>query len=86
MSSMCLPLLSSIFVRLMQVMMLNDKIRSLSALQSSLRKAGEYLLTVAPDTPYSAFNHRYFSSQQCSQCSFFLFPLITLNDVNLRDA
>ncbi|KAH7655337.1 sucrose synthase protein [Dioscorea alata] len=41
------------------VMMLNDKIRSLSALQSSLRKAGEYLLTVASDTPYSAFSHRF---------------------------
>nr|CAD1827350.1 unnamed protein product [Ananas comosus var. bracteatus] len=40
-------------------MMLNDRIQSLSALQSSLRKAEEYLLSIPQDTPYSDFNHRF---------------------------
>jgi sucrose synthase len=38
--------------------MLNDRIQSLRGLQSSLRKAEEYLLSVPQDTPYSEFNHR----------------------------
>uniref|UniRef100_A0A804UIN4 sucrose synthase n=1 Tax=Zea mays TaxID=4577 RepID=A0A804UIN4_MAIZE len=40
-------------------MMLNDRIQSLRGLQSSLRKAEEYLLSVPQDTPYSEFNHRF---------------------------
>ncbi|PKA47064.1 Sucrose synthase 1 [Apostasia shenzhenica] len=40
-------------------MMLNDRIQSLSSLQSSLRKAEEYLLTIQPNTPYSEFNNRF---------------------------
>jgi sucrose synthase len=39
-------------------MMLNDRIQSLRGLQSSLRKAEEYLLSIPQDTPYSEFNHR----------------------------
>ncbi|CAN6202220.1 unnamed protein product, partial [Urochloa humidicola] len=38
-------------------MMLNDRIQSLRGLQSSLRKAEEYLLSIPQDTPYSEFNH-----------------------------
>lgn len=41
-------------------MMLNDRIRSLDALQSSLRKAEEHLLQLPNDTPFSEFYHRYF--------------------------
>ncbi|KAJ3698065.1 hypothetical protein LUZ61_001770 [Rhynchospora tenuis] len=40
-------------------MMLNDRIRSLSALQAALRKAEEHLATLLPDTPYSEFQHRF---------------------------
>ncbi|XP_072972269.1 sucrose synthase 1 [Typha angustifolia] len=40
-------------------MMLNDRIRSLSALQSALRKAEEYLLSIPSDTPYSEFTYRF---------------------------
>ncbi|OAY76411.1 sucrose synthase 1 [Ananas comosus] len=40
-------------------MMLNDRIRSLSALQASLRKAEEYLLSIPSDTPYAEFHHRF---------------------------
>lgn len=40
-------------------MMLNDRIQSLSFLQSALRKAAEYLLGVPSDTPYTEFNHRF---------------------------
>jgi sucrose synthase len=39
-------------------MMVNDKIQSLGALRSSLRKAEDYLLSVPQDTPYSEFNIR----------------------------
>jgi len=46
------------FFFLLQTMMLNDRIQSLRGLQSSLRKAEEYLLSVPQDTPYSEFNHR----------------------------
>lgn len=37
------------------VMMLNDRIQSLSRLQSTLTKAEEYLSKLLPDTPYSEF-------------------------------
>ncbi|KAJ6796316.1 sucrose synthase 2 [Iris pallida] len=40
-------------------MMLNDRIKSLGALQSTLRKADKYLLSIPPDTPYSDFIHRF---------------------------
>nr|AEX32875.1 sucrose synthase 2 [Oryza sativa Japonica Group] len=40
-------------------MMLNDRIQSLRGLQSSLRKAEEYLMGIPQDTPYSEFNHRF---------------------------
>ncbi|XP_039144741.1 sucrose synthase 2-like [Dioscorea cayenensis subsp. rotundata] len=40
-------------------MMLNDRILSLNALQASLRKAEEYLLSIPKDTPYSEFTHRF---------------------------
>ncbi|VAH99181.1 unnamed protein product [Triticum turgidum subsp. durum] len=40
-------------------MMLNDRIRSLSALQGALRKAEEHLSGLPADTPYSDFHHRF---------------------------
>jgi sucrose synthase len=40
-------------------MMLNDRVSSLSSLQSSLRKAEEHLTTLPADTPYSEFHHRF---------------------------
>jgi sucrose synthase len=40
-------------------MMVNDKIQSLGALRSSLRKAEDYLLSVPQETPYSEFNNRF---------------------------
>jgi sucrose synthase len=40
-------------------MMVNDKIQSLGALRSSLRKAEDYLLSVPQETPYSEFNSRF---------------------------
>lgn len=40
-------------------MMLNDRILSLSALQSTLRKAEKYLISIPQDTPYSEFTHRF---------------------------
>ncbi|XP_020270187.1 sucrose synthase 2 [Asparagus officinalis] len=40
-------------------MMLNDRIQSLSALQSTLRKAEKYLLSIPQNTPYSDFTHRF---------------------------
>ncbi|KAK1287996.1 Sucrose synthase 3 [Acorus calamus] len=40
-------------------MMLNDRIQSLNALQSALRKAEEHLSKLAPDTPFSEFEHRF---------------------------
>jgi len=43
----------------LQTMMLNDRIRSLSALQGALRKAEEHLSSLPADTPYSDFHHRY---------------------------
>ena len=47
------------FLWFLQTMMLNDRIRSLSALQGALRKAEEHLSTLQADTPYSEFHHRY---------------------------
>ncbi|ERN00657.1 hypothetical protein AMTRI_Chr13g117070 [Amborella trichopoda] len=41
------------------VMMLNDRIHSLSGLQSALVKAEEYLSKIPPDTPYSSFEHKF---------------------------
>ncbi|GMY23087.1 isoform 2 of rho gtpase-activating protein 7, partial [Fagus crenata] len=40
-------------------MMLNDRIQNVNALQYVLRKAEEYLTTLAPETPYSKFEHRF---------------------------
>jgi sucrose synthase len=40
-------------------MMVNDKIQSLGALRSSLRKAEDYLLSVPQETPYSEFDTRF---------------------------
>ncbi|VAI71587.1 unnamed protein product [Triticum turgidum subsp. durum] len=40
-------------------MMLNDRIQSLRGLQSALRKAEEYLVSIPEDTPSSEFNHRF---------------------------
>ncbi|XP_042451625.1 sucrose synthase 1-like [Zingiber officinale] len=39
-------------------MMLNDTIQSPNSLQSSLRKAEQYLLSIPSDMPYSEFNNR----------------------------
>nr|DAD30461.1 TPA_asm: hypothetical protein HUJ06_009312 [Nelumbo nucifera] len=38
---------------MLKTMMLNDRIQNFNTLQSVLRKAMEYLSTVAPDMPYS---------------------------------
>nr|Q41607.1 RecName: Full=Sucrose synthase 2; AltName: Full=Sucrose-UDP glucosyltransferase 2 [Tulipa gesneriana]CAA65640.1 sucrose-synthase 21 [Tulipa gesneriana] len=40
-------------------MMLNDRIQTLGALQASLRRADEYVLSLPLDTPYSDFGHRF---------------------------
>jgi sucrose synthase len=40
-------------------MMLNDRIRSLSALRAALRKSEDHLATIPVDTPYSEFQHRF---------------------------
>lgn len=40
-------------------MMLNDRIHSLNALEYVLRKAEEYLTTLAPETPYTEFEHKF---------------------------
>ncbi|KAG4387945.1 hypothetical protein AAZX31_09G070800 [Glycine max] len=42
-----------------KTMMLNDKVQSLDSLQHVLRKAEEYLISVAPETPYSEFENRF---------------------------
>lgn len=39
-------------------MMLNDKIQNVNALQHVLRKAEEYLSTLAPETPYKTFEFK----------------------------
>ena len=43
----------------LQTMMLNDRIRSLNALQDALRKAEKHLSGLPAETPYSEFHHRY---------------------------
>lgn len=43
----------------MQTMMLNDRIQTLDAFQHVLRKAEEYLVTLAPETPYSEFANKF---------------------------
>ena len=52
-------LLYILFVVLVQNMMLNDRIQNVNALQYVLRKAEEYLTTLAPETPYFKFEHRF---------------------------
>ncbi|KAF5743125.1 sucrose synthase [Tripterygium wilfordii] len=42
-----------------KTMLLNDRIQNLNTLQHVLRKAEEYLQTVAPETPYSVFEHKF---------------------------
>lgn len=44
---------------LLQNMMLNDRIQNLNSLQHVLRKAEEYLTTVAPETPFSELALRF---------------------------
>ena len=39
--------------------MLNDRIQNLNSLQHVLRKAEDYLATLAPETPYSEFDHKF---------------------------
>ncbi|KAG0452536.1 hypothetical protein HPP92_025200 [Vanilla planifolia] len=41
------------------MMMLNDRIQSLSRLQSTLSKAEEYLSKIDPETPFSEFEHSF---------------------------
>lgn len=38
--------------------MLNDRVQSLSRLQSILAKAEEYLSKLLPETPFSEFTHK----------------------------
>lgn len=42
-----------------KTMMLNDRIHNLDYLQFVLRKAEEYLSTIAPNTPYAEFEHKF---------------------------
>nr|QHZ00911.1 sucrose synthase 4 [Paeonia lactiflora] len=42
-----------------KTMMLNDRIQNLNTLQHVLRKADECLTDLAPDTPYSEFEHKF---------------------------
>ncbi|XP_077236474.1 sucrose synthase-like [Tasmannia lanceolata] len=42
-----------------KTLMLNDRIHSLNALESVLRKAEEYLSMLPPETQYSEFDHRF---------------------------
>lgn len=42
-----------------KTMMLNDRIQTLNAFQHVLRKAEEYLATLAPETPYSEFANKF---------------------------
>ncbi|KAH9608232.1 hypothetical protein KSS87_015045 [Heliosperma pusillum] len=42
-----------------KTMMLNDRIQNLDSLQAVIRKAEEFLITLAPDTPYSEFDHKF---------------------------
>ena len=73
---------------LLQTMMLNDRIQSLRGLQSSLRKAEEYLMGIPQDTPYSEFNHRwllYYFSLSYSPCyttANGIIPYNVIHDLN----
>lgn len=40
-------------------MMVNDRIQNLNSLQHVLIKAEEYLSTIAPETSYSEFEHKF---------------------------
>jgi sucrose synthase len=40
-------------------MMVNDRIQNLNSLQHVLRTAEDYLRTIAPETPYSEFEHKF---------------------------
>jgi sucrose synthase len=51
--------LTKLFGILLQNMMLNDRIQNVNALQYVLRKAEEYLTTIAPETPYAKFEHKF---------------------------
>ncbi|OIV98343.1 hypothetical protein TanjilG_16670 [Lupinus angustifolius] len=42
-----------------QNLLLNDKIQNVDALQQVLRKTEEYLVTLAPETPYSKFEKKF---------------------------
>ncbi|CAL0304829.1 unnamed protein product [Lupinus luteus] len=42
-----------------QNLLLNDKIQNVDALQQVLRKTEEYLVTLAPETPYSNFENKF---------------------------
>ena len=42
---------------MVQGLMLNDRIHSISKLQSSLAKAEDHLSRLAPDTPYSELEY-----------------------------
>ncbi|KAE9602510.1 hypothetical protein Lal_00050045 [Lupinus albus] len=42
-----------------KTLMLNGRIQTPDSLQNVLRKAEEYLSTLAPETPYSEFEHRF---------------------------
>lgn len=39
--------------------MVNDRIQNLNSLQHVLRKAEDYLIKIAPETPYSEFEHKF---------------------------
>ncbi len=43
----------------LQILMLNDRIGTLSKLGAALTKTEEYLSKLADSTPYSSFEHKY---------------------------
>lgn len=45
-----------------QTLMLNDRIQSISRLQSALAKAEDYLSKLSPETPYAEFEYAYGSA------------------------
>ncbi|CAI8589699.1 unnamed protein product [Vicia faba] len=42
-----------------KTIMVNDRIQNLNSLQHVLRKAEDYLIKIAPETPYSDFEHKF---------------------------
>ncbi|CAL5184654.1 unnamed protein product [Lathyrus oleraceus] len=42
-----------------KTIMVNDRIQNLNSLQHVLRKAEDYLIKIAPETPYSEFEHKF---------------------------